>query len=248
VPFKYDYAGGDPINRIDPTGMEDFHVTESMPGSSRTMNTPPLVITCVQSGGCTEGILVIGVRPDRPQETTVVGDIARDLNPPTPPPKIDGSGLQQRSVGSLGAGDTSREWRSGRYHERTAGLGNTRGSGTNYSGRTFDSKFKRNFVWRVKVTNQALFEWPGSLLRTAAGLLTGGAVSRSLGTVTPLQAMRSVVGPGLGPAGIATIGGTGATLAAAGVHIAVNAAVAGLALEIGIVAGAAVGATIDTYL
>jgi hypothetical protein len=60
--------------------------------------------------------------------------------------------------------------------------------------------------------------------------------------------MRSVVGPGLGPAGIATIGGTGATLAAAGVHIAVNAAVAGLALEIGIVAGAAVGATIDTYL
>jgi RHS repeat-associated protein len=99
VPFKYDYAGGDPINRVDPTGMEDYHVTESMPGSSRTMNTPPpAVITCVQSGGCTEGIDVVGKRPFRRK---------------------------------LGPSDTFHEWRSGRYHERTAGLGNTHRSYVN---------------------------------------------------------------------------------------------------------------------
>jgi hypothetical protein len=188
VPFKYDYAGGDPINRVDPTGMEDYHVTENFPGNSRTMNTPPPVITCVQNGGCTETIIVVGERPPVP-----VQEPPRPVGPngitPDPPP-IDGSGFERRSAYTLGPSDTVRSWRSGRYHERTAGVGNAHGSQVNYGGRTFSSEFKRNYVTHLKEHARSV---KGVGLTVIHALHFGEIGSVLGGTTSTVEALKGTV-------------------------------------------------------
>ncbi len=53
------------------------------------------------------------------------------------------------------------------------------------------------------------------------GLVTSGSFAKTMGTVTPAQAIRSLSQT---PAGIATLGGVGGTLVAAGAHVVGNAA------------------------
>jgi RHS repeat-associated protein len=156
-PFKYDYAGGDPINRVDPTGMEDYHVTENYPGSSRTMNTPPPVITCAQNGGCTEGIDVVGKRPFRRK---------------------------------LGPSDTFHEWRSGRYHERAAGLGNMHGSRINQGqhDRSFRSVFLRTFKWNITANYEVATSIPGKVTRLALSMASSWQVGKVLHRLGPTGA------------------------------------------------------------
>ncbi len=115
-------------------------------------------------------------------------------------------------------------------------------------GPTFWDHYKANFEYRFVTTNRFFFAEPTRLARTAVGLVTTGAVARTFGTVSPLRAIISILRPGLGPAGIATLGGVGGTLASAGAHILLNVFLSGIALEAGIALGAAGGALVDTMI
>jgi RHS repeat-associated protein len=106
----------------------------------------------------------------------------------------------------------------------------------------FSSKFTHTFMYDFKETNGFLFSGAGFIIRTVLGTMIGGALARESGTVTVVQAIRSIVRPGLGPAGVATLGGTGATLGSAALHVALKAALVAGALEVGIVIGSSADA------
>jgi RHS repeat-associated protein len=106
-------------------------------------------------------------------------------------------------------------------------------------GLDFISTFRQNW----KATNRFFFSGPTRLSRSAIGLTTSGAVARTYGTVTPAQAIRSILFPGAtGVRGVAVLGGVVPTLASAALHIGWNAFLSGLALEAGITFGSLISA------
>ncbi len=99
-------------------------------------------------------------------------------------------------------------------------------------GLSYLDDYTRNLI----TTNNFFIDGPTRFARTVIGLITSGAVARRFGTVTPLQAIRSIP-----QGGIATLG-AGGTAISAGVNSLLNAAVAGLTLEGGILIGSLVNA------
>jgi hypothetical protein len=100
------------------------------------------------------------------------------------------------------------------------------------TGLDFVSEYTKN----LRTTNRFFFQGPTRLSRTAVGLVTAGAVAKTFGTVTPLQAILS-----LPAGGIATLGALG-TVGAAALNTALNALLSGIALEAGIGFGSLVSA------
>ncbi len=88
----------------------------------------------------------------------------------------------------------------------------------------------------LEITENFFFDGITSLSRTVIGLATSGTVARTLRTVTPIQAIRSL------PGGIPLIGSAGATLSAAVLHIITNALSGAVFLESGIGFGSLVNA------
>jgi RHS repeat-associated protein len=110
------------------------------------------------------------------------------------------------------------------------------------SGLCFSTKFMDVFEANFRQTNDFFFSFPTSLSRTALGILTSGAVAKTFGTVTPVEAIRSLLNSNLGVGrGVATLGVSG-TLAAAGLNMAINTVAVTLALETGIAIGSAADA------
>jgi len=91
----------------------------------------------------------------------------------------------------------------------------------------------------LKGTSRFFFKGVTSLSRTGLGLITSGSFARTMGTVTPVQAVRSLFQT---PAGIATLGGVSGTLVAAGAHVVGNTA-AGAAFLFG---GAGFGSIVSS--
>jgi hypothetical protein len=92
-------------------------------------------------------------------------------------------------------------------------------------------------VWKASVneTNALLFSPTATAVKTVAGLVFGTStvVAKSTGTVSPFDAVKSVLVHHRGVANL-TIG---ATLASAAVTWGVNAGLSAIALEVGIVTG-----------
>lgn len=97
--------------------------------------------------------------------------------------------------------------------------------------------YSRETAYSAKTTKDFFFRGPTRLARSAVGMITGGAVAKSFGTVPLGELLRSVVHRGLGPPGIATLGGVGGAVGAFGLHVVVNGLVAGSALYGGIELG-----------
>jgi RHS repeat-associated protein len=103
------------------------------------------------------------------------------------------------------------------------------------SGFCFLEAFAKEYEYSVDTTRDFFYGGITRLTRTAIGAITSGGVARTVGTVPPFTALRSILSPGpLGVGrGIATLGVTG-TILSAGAHWVLNTAVALGSLEVGI--------------
>jgi RHS repeat-associated protein len=99
----------------------------------------------------------------------------------------------------------------------------------------FAQTYTRVLKANVNETNALLFSPTATAVKTVAGLAfgTGTVVARSTGTVSPFDAVKSVV---LHHRGVANLT-IGATLASAAVNWGVNAGLSAVALEVGIITG-----------
>ena len=110
----------------------------------------------------------------------------------------------------------------------------------------FDSQtFKDRFLENLDLTNSVFFGFPQNFTRTGLGLAlgAGNTVSKTFGTVTPFEALRSLFKPGI--AGLqrgAPPFGVRATIISAGLNIAKTSAFLAISLELGIVTGSAIEA------
>ncbi len=102
--------------------------------------------------------------------------------------------------------------------------------------------FSKNFTFALGATNRFFFSGITRLARTGVGLITSGGVARQTGLTSIGMAWRELAAG----EGVANLGFRG-TLVSVGANAAVNAALSGLALEGGILAGSAIDASIQTY-
>jgi RHS repeat-associated protein len=176
------------------------------------------------------------------------GVLLADSNPGFQPFGFAG-GLRDRDTGLVRFGARDYDPSSGRSTTKDplgfeGGLsfyeyaGSDPVNNTDPSGLCFKDAFWRTFKSDMKATNHFFFSFPTSLVRTLIGVTTAGAVAETFGTVTPVQAIKSLIWPGLGPRGIATLG-VGGTAAAAVANIVINTIAVTGALELGIVIGSA---------
>lgn len=101
---------------------------------------------------------------------------------------------------------------------------------------------KNNFVANRDMTNGIIF---GNHINTAVGLITSGAIARTLGTVTPLQVAANLAKTGsVSITNMTSIG----TIASAGVNMLGNGIAVGASLETGITVGSGVNALIQAYI
>jgi RHS repeat-associated protein len=100
--------------------------------------------------------------------------------------------------------------------------------------------FGDSFRFSLNTSNSFFFGFPMGLARTAIGITTAGATARSFGTVTPLQAVRS-----LGYGGVANLGIRG-TIISAGINTGINSVLVAASLEAGIVVGSSLNAAFET--
>jgi hypothetical protein len=100
----------------------------------------------------------------------------------------------------------------------------------------FGFDFSTDYTRNLRATNSFFFQWPTELTRTALGLATAGTVAETFGTVTPLQAIRS-----LPAGGVASLGALG-TIGSAVLNTGLNALLSSFALEGGIGFGSLISA------
>ncbi|MBI3302464.1 MAG: RHS repeat-associated core domain-containing protein, partial [Deltaproteobacteria bacterium] len=179
------------------------------------------------------------------------GRVLTDTNPGFQPFGFAG-GLYDRDTGLVRFGARDYDPSVGRWTNRDpilfdggwnvyAYVGNDPVNFIDPSGLCFGDAFKRNFMFDLKTTNQFFFSFPTGLARTGLGMLTAGATAETFGTVTLFQAIKSLLWPGLGPSGIATLG-VGGTVGSVLVNTAINGVVVAGALEAGIIVGSAADA------
>lgn len=259
--LRYTYAAGDPVGLVDPSGMlpidrgrEYFSEAIPMPGllgafqpdvawyarvakrEDIRAGNPELYSNAVQFFGSTEAV------------TNFVKSIPR-----AEAKKVEaGSGVMQirgAADGALTVGDDRGVWvvapdgspagyeqrqtiRAGAEYDASAGL--VLGGMTV----TFDSGvYSSEVAYSQRVTKEFFFAWPTKLARSATGMITGGAVARSFGTVPLGELYKSIARSGLGPPGIATLGGVGGAAIAFGLHAVANGLVAGTSLYVGVAVG-----------
>lgn len=109
--------------------------------------------------------------------------------------------------------------------------------------------FVDNVKSRFRVTNEFLFGTTGRAIRTGIGSLTAGAVSRTFGTTTPIQGIRTILrgsalGLPLARTGIANLG-LGGTVGSIVAQTVLNSVLVLGTLEAGIAVGSVIGAGFD---
>ena len=106
------------------------------------------------------------------------------------------------------------------------------------------SDFKTNFIKNLATTNEFFFGFPQNFTRTGIGILLGSSatVSKTVGTITLGQALKSVVLQGKGVANL-TIGNT---LISGAINTGLGALAVGVSLEAGIITGSAIDAALKS--
>ena len=181
------------------------------------------------------------------------GQVLQDTNPGFQPFGFAG-GLYDRDTGLVRFGARDFDPQTGRWTNKDPLLfGGGDGDVYAYVGNDpidfFDPSglfcwetFKSTFSFDLNTMNHLTFSLPTGLVRTGIGLFTAGATSETFGTVTWWQAGKSILAPGMGPRGIATLGGVGGTLGSAALNAALNTVAVAGALEAGFVIGSAADA------
>lgn len=180
------------------------------------------------------------------------GQVLQDSNPGFQPFGFAG-GLWERDTGLLRLGARDYEPATGRWTGKDpllfaggspnlyAYAGNDPVNFHDPSGLCFWSTFKKTWAYDFETVNDFAFGDSWHLGKKVMGLITAGATGEALGTVTLWRAVTSLLRPGMGPPGVATLGVAG-TIGSAALTMLAKAAVGFVSLETGFAIGAAADA------